>query len=214
MIKISDAVQEIVDHDGFVQEAIHQGILNISAYAKIIHPLVEDKTMKPVLRGTIVVALSRLIKHKSIFTPLLPHIQISNLSVKSSLCEVTYEKTERNQEKLSVLETSIISKEEFFAVTEGSSEITIICPANVRTLLLKHFDIKPKAEYADLVAVTVRFSPEYLELPNAIYTLVNALAVKHINIIEVVSTYTELSFIIFKRDMEQTIQALNGYFQT
>lgn len=214
MIKVSDAVEEIVREDGFVQEAIRQGILNLSAYAKKIHTEVEERSMKPVLRGTIIVALSRLVNGMQLPTPLLPEIKITNLSVKSSLCELTFEKTERNQEKLSSLETSIISKEEFFAVTEGSTEITIIYPANARQTVMRHFKVQPKVEYSDLVAVTVRFSPEYMEVPNAIYTLVSALAVKHINIIEIVSTYTELSFIIYKSDMEQTIQALNGYFRT
>lgn len=213
MIKVSDVVEELVSADGFIQETMREGVLNISAYAKKILPQVEERSMKPVRLGTVVVALSRLMRAGTGGQPLRPDVTITNVSVKTSLCEVTYEKTERVLANLSTLSTPWVSKGEFFTVTEGLAEITIICPQSVKKLVTGHFDTSPKAAYDNLVAVSIRFSPEYMSVPNTIYAMVSAVAVKHINIIEIVSTYTELSFIILKEDMERTIQAINPYFQ-
>lgn len=211
MIQISDSVKEILSEDGFVIETIQRGIFNLSAYAKQIHQAVEEKTMKSVALGTIVVALTRLISTIKTQPTLHPKVEITSLSVTSGLSEITYEKTEKNKIKLSALSNSVISTKEFFTVTEVLYEITIICSDNVLDIIINYFAQDPKITISDLVAVSVRFSPDYIETPNIIYSLVSALATKHINIIEVVSSFTELSFIVRKSHMEQTIRALDAY---
>ncbi len=211
MMLISDSVKEIVLEDGLAVEAIQKGLLNFSAYAKQIHKIVEEKTKKPVALGSIVVALTRLINTIKTQPALYPKVEIIGLSVTSALSEVTYEKTQQNITKLTTLSNSVLNTKEFFTVTEVLHEITIICSNNAKDIVINYFKQKPKVIINDLVAVSVQFSPDYLETPNIIYSLVNALATKHINIIEVVSTYTELSFIVRKRDMEKTIRVLDSY---
>ena len=45
-----------------------------------------------------------------------------------------------------------------------------------------------------------------------IYTLVASIATKRINLIEIVSTFTEISFIVRQTDMRATIDILNANF--
>jgi len=49
-------------------------------------------------------------------------------------------------------------------------------------------------------------------VPNVFYVLFSALAAKRIVILEVVSTFTEITFLVKRDDMEQTLAALNTYF--
>jgi hypothetical protein len=210
MLRITDAVEQILLEDSFVVEAMQRGILNVSAYAKEIHKAVEMKTMKPVKHGTIVVALSRIsaTTNQQDFNP---HVVIDNFNVTSSITEITFERTKASIDKLSGLNNVLVNSGEFFTVTEGLHEITLLCTEKVKNHVTDHFAIEPKVVINDLVAISVRFSVEYMHTPNTIYSLIGALAVRNINVIEIVSTYTELTFIIYKNEMEKTIQSLNTY---
>ena len=70
-----------------------------------------------------------------------------------------------------------------------------------------------KGHYDNLSAITVRFiEKDYIEVPNMIYTLVSALAVKHINLIEIVSTFTEISFIVSQQDIKRVVDIFKENF--
>ena len=101
----------------------------------------------------------------------------------------------------------------FFTVTQSKSEITIVAPQSLLDDILSHFDEEPKAVYRDQVGITVRFSKEYLPVPNVLYTLQAALAVHKINFTEVISTYTEFSFIIDKENLEIATRALQKFLR-
>lgn len=214
MIKVTDVVQNIVKGDEVALEALRFGILNLSAYAAKIHPTVETVAVKSIKRGTIVVALSRLIKRLEPVASLKPNVIIDDISIKSPLCELTYEKTEGVLRSAATLQILSQTKNDFFTMTQGLGELTIICTQRARERIITHLKTATKAQYNHLVSVTVRFSEKnYIEVPNVIYVFVSALAARRINIIEIVSTYTELSFIVKRQDMERTLAALDSYFQ-
>ncbi len=63
MITIPETVEEIVKRSLFLEEALSQGIVNLSALARQIKPDVERGVMKEVQEGAIIMALKRL-SHK------------------------------------------------------------------------------------------------------------------------------------------------------
>ncbi len=214
MIKVTDTVLDLIQTDELAQGALRAGFLNLSAYAQKIHQQVENATKKPVQKGTIVVALSRISRNLP-DTPLLnPDVTLTNLSIKSALTALTYKKTADMQRKISVMNPFVLGVNELFAVTEGQEEITIICSDQVKDLFKRHagLSIKPKSEFNSVIAITASLNEADLQTPNILYTLLRALALKKINIIELVSTYSEISFIVKKEDMEVTLSALNVYF--
>lgn len=213
MIKISDVVFEIIQSDEVALEAIRMGLLNLSAYARQILPLVAERTHKPVSRGAIVTALSRMKDRLNNIPPLQPLVKIEDMSIKSPLVEISYEKTAKTVELASKLNSKSLLGGNFFTVTYGVGEISFIVSEKLKGFILKNFNIAPKAIYDELVAVTVRFNKEdYVEVPNVIYTLVSTLARRRINIIEIISTFTEISFIVRKKEMIQTTDALKFFF--
>lgn len=212
MIKVSDVISEILHSDEVALEAALENVLNLSAYAEKIHSKVEKATLKTVKKGTIVVALSRLTKHLEKSTSRIPHISLVNLSVKSSLSVITYKKTFDLQRKISVMNPFLLSINDLFSVTEGQDETTVICSDSSKEEILKQVGAKPKAEENGLVAIVVKFSQKDAITPNVIHTLLSSLALKRINIVEIVSTYTEISFILKKEDLETAFKTLNRYF--
>lgn len=213
MRKISDCVEEIIKGDTIAVEALRLQILNLSSYARSIQKEVETRTAKKVQMGSIVIALSRLQVDKNGIEELKPSVWIEDLGIKSPLCEISYEKTRETLNSAAKIRGAYLLNEHFFTVTQGVREISIICPQELKDAIKLSFNTKPKGEYDNLVAVTVRFKEEeYIEVPNMIFSLISSLATKRINLIEIVSTFTEISFIVRKNDMSQTIECLQQFF--
>jgi hypothetical protein len=212
MLKISDTVLQVVNEDEITYEAFRQGLLSFNSYARKIKSIVEDRTMKEIKVGTIVVALSRLKNRISDFSPIKPSVKVQNINLKSPLCETTYEKTIENIQSATKLSPYIFKSDEFFTVTYGVNEITLIYPQMYQEKIQDQFNTKPKGEYNNLGAITVRFSEkDYIEVPNMVHTLVSALAIKRINLIEIVSTFSEISFIVRMNEVNKTIEALQQF---
>jgi len=215
MLKISEAVKDIVSSSEIPLTALAKGYLNLSAYAKSIKGEVEEKAKKPVRTGSIIIALSRLKKSLKVLPPLLPEVTIEDLSVKSGLVEIAFDKTKKHLDRLSKLYTDKDFKAtEFFTVTQGTGDISIIALERARPHILRIFkSLKPKAAIPNLVSITIRFSESYIKVPNVIYKVLRMLAVKRINVVELVSSYTELTFILEQCNLQEAFLTLNEMFQ-
>ena len=206
MITIAQATAQILYGDDIVREALTRGVLNLSAYAKLLQPQIEKRLYKNVRIGSIVTALSRLTSIAGKVAPLKAEVRIEDMSIKSPLCELTYEKTQETAHIIAQL-GSQYSGRSFFTVTQGIGEVTCIAAQIFKDNIVRKVGINPKGQYDNLAAITVRFDEDqYIEVPNMIYTLVAVLAVKRINLIEIVSTYTEISFIVRQGDMKEVVE--------
>lgn len=214
MITITEATRSLVLADSLALQAISKGVLNYSAYADNILAQVEAHTFKSVQKGSVVVALIRIASELQHRPPLQPEIVIDTLSFKTGLCSVTFARTLDTQKKAAELRQHIqLSDTAFFTYTQSTSQITLIFPENVLAQTLEHFVVSPVATFHNQVGVSVQFSETYLQLPNVLYTLLSSLAVQHINLTEIVSTYTEFCFILSKNDLEAVSKILKKYMQ-
>ena len=215
MIKITTVVESIVGADEVAYTALSNGYLNLSAYAKHIGKEVERRAKKPVRAGSIVVSLSRLgrtLKKKK--GSLLPAVIADNISVKSGLVELAFAKTRENRERLAGLyKNQQFQSAEFFTVTQGINEISIIVSEAFRPQVLAVYKRqKPKLSLDKLVAITICFSEQYIEVPNITFAMVRTLALHRINIVEIVSTFTELTFILHQSDLQRSFTLLHDFF--
>lgn len=212
MIKISQIVSELISGDDVALEALRAKILNLSAYAEQIRPKIENRLYKTVKKGSIVTALSRMSQEAVHTPPLKVPIHIEDLSIKSPLCEISYEKTDNIAKKIATIAVKYSTKG-FFTSTQGIGEVTLILSQDLKSSVIKQIGVKPKGVYDNLSAITLRFIEEdYIEAPNMIYTLISALAARRINLIEIVSTFTEISFIVRQKDSKATIEVLKDNF--
>lgn len=212
MITVSDVVLKIFQQDDVAREAAIDGVLNLSAYAEKIQGQIEEETMKNVNKGTIVVTLSRITKSKLQNLPLFrPAVRIHNLGVRSPLYILVYDKTSDIQRRVSTLNPFLVSPSDIFSVTEGSVEVVLSCSEKSRDFIRKHIGILPKKEFQNAVAITAQFSEEDSHTPNVLHTLFSALAYRRINLIYVVSGYTEITFLVDKKDMDKTSKTLDNF---
>lgn len=212
MRKITDAVKDILYASEPELTALSRRVLNLSAYAKRIQPEVERRTLKPVQVGSIVVALSRLAADLSDEDPLLPKIELDSIAVKTGLVEIAFDKTAANKARAQkVLSEPEFTQADFLTIIYGVSEIAVFTSRSLAPPILKKFKPeKPKLHLDDLAALTVQFGQQYIEIPNMYFALFRALAVRRINIVEVVSTFTELTFLVAQQDLNELFSLMNS----
>ncbi|MBD3280271.1 hypothetical protein GF389_01975 [Candidatus Dojkabacteria bacterium] len=210
MINISKIVKEIIEDDPVALDAMSNGYMNYSSYARLIQPMIEKDLLQKVSEKSITVALSRIGKS-------LPKKQkreaprILNLSLHVDLAEISYEKTYDNVEKLNkIKELSPKDPKDFFASTSGVSEITLIGKsALIEEIEKEIMDVESSYSHSDLSGISIKFPQEQLNVPGILVQLVNQVSKKGINLIEVISTNTELTLLVDKKDAEATIAQLS-----
>ncbi len=214
MIKISDITEELLREDAVALRALHRGVLNHSAYAEEILPEVELRTMKPVTKNSIAMAISRLADTIREESYILPQIALTDVSIKAPLIDVTYPKTEQVISALADVRSALARRDSSFSmITQGTREVTVIVDEHSLGLLQELMPEEPTALYRNLVAVSVSFSESYLDEPNLIYGLLESAVVHQINLVEVVSTYTELTAVVQRQDMDEMLQAWQRFLR-
>ena len=210
MIKIQSIVREIVLEESEASYSLSNGFMNMSGYAKRIKTEVEKRAKKSVTRTSLVVALTRVRSELKKISTITPKVIINNITTKLPITEIVYENTDMTMTKLESLHKKIqIPREDLFTATVGTGEITIICSSHNIEKIKKHFCVKPKIVASGLSAVSVAFDSKYFKIPNVIFSLVFVLARAKVNIAEIVSTYTELIFIISEKDHSKTVSLLS-----
>ncbi len=210
MEKISQKVEKYLMNDEDAKTALQNGVLSITKYAKKIQPLIAKELLKPVQLKSIVVTLHRLEKrflkqnHETVTVKLL------SITIHPNLAELTYERTSANSAQVNkmVSETGAT----FFAQTSSINELTIIFDNSLLRQIFTYFNkIQPLYAEENLAGITVKFSNEYLQQPMLIYELVKRLSLNGVNITEVVSTATELTFVVSRELTEQTVALLSKF---
>lgn len=196
MIKIQDAVRETLYSDEEALFALSRGYMNLSAYAKQIEKTIEQKTKKGVGTPAIVVALSRTKKEIKKPDPLVQDIKINNITAKSPLSEIVFNKTPQLLAKLSSLYEKVkTSNDDFLTMTLSTNEITVICSNRIKDAVLKHFKDAPSMIEPGLASIGLSLDPKYYNMPNITFSLLRKIAQKRIVLAETITTHTEIIFV-------------------
>lgn len=207
MIKIQDVVHQITLKDEEFLTALSNGYANLSAYAKQIHKKVEHETKKSVKVSGIVVALSRLSTTYKKHHPLVQEVLINNITTKSPLCELVYEKTPESVSKLALMYAKARKgTDDFFTMTLSTSEITVICSQGIREEIEKKVHSKPLMVAQDLASIGLSLDPKYYPMPNITFSLLRKIAIKRIPLAETITTRTEIIFVFNRKHLGEVVE--------
>lgn len=209
MIKISAIVAEIIENDDLVKSLASKGLLNYMAYARSIQKEVEKAAFKEVKLGSITAAVTRYAANlKSIELPSEKDIQ--QISLQTNLEGVTYERSEEVSKKIQAIYNEIrMDNKTYMTITQGINEITIIAERSVIDIFRQKLkSYRTIYDISEIVGITVKFGLKYMSIPNLFYALIRKLALRNINIVEIVSTATELTFIINKVNLQAALDQL------
>ena len=206
MIKIQHIVREIILKEPEAYHSLTNGYINMSSYAHRIKREVELNVKKSVTITSLVVSLSRLKKEFQKSKPLIQDIKISNITTKLPISEIVYENTKDSLLKLeSFYKNTPLNRDDFFTSTVGTTELTIVCSSNITNNIIKIFKEKPKFIVHNLASVGILFDQKYFNTPNVIFSLLSIIARARINVAEIVSTYTEIIFVLAEEDFNKAV---------
>jgi len=214
MITVSNAVERIIKSSPLLEEGLSRGLLNISALSRDIRPEVARISKKTVSEAAIMMALKRLVESlpSHVTQPNLT-FETPDLIIRSQLIELTYaNSTTLNQKQQKLL--SLIAEHRsnyFLTITTGVFETTIIASQAIEAGIIKLLADESHPEIIhDLSSITVRLSYDMIEHTGSIAQILRRLAWHNINIVEVVSTYQELTIIVSSSDADQVFSLLRN----
>ncbi len=211
MRTIADAVREIVQNAPFLGEGLVEGIVNLSAVARKIQPQVQAKLQNEVKTGAIVMALKRFIGPKEVRNGKPFRFQhLDDFTVRSHLLEFTFANSENLIESQRHLLRAVRSYRGLFLnLSQGVFETTIFCIAGIGKNVEDAFQKENLiTRLSDVSSITIRLSKEIVHTPGVYYAILRALAVEGINVVEVISTYTELTIVLDQQDVDRAFSLL------
>lgn len=215
MVTISHIVQKLVDKRIFIQESMSKNIISYTSLAKQLQPEIEQELKKPIKRHAIEMALRRYAeqiqqKHKSISFD-----YSSDIIMKTQICDISVQRTPSFLKKIKNLYDFVeLEKGDLLNIIQGSSEVSIVTNERYKKKfldILKNETIVNVEE--QLVSLTMTFSKDFLYTPGVIFNIIRNIAWENINIFEIISTNTELTFIIPKSNAVDGYKALEKLIQ-
>ncbi|MBN2065277.1 MAG: hypothetical protein JW771_00520 [Candidatus Thermoplasmatota archaeon] len=207
---ISNIVQKLVDQKIYVQESMNNNIISHALLAKQLKPEVEDLFEKKVKIHAIEMALRRYAERLKKEHKEIKFDFSSDVIMKTQLCDISVSRSPTIIEQLKKLyDIVIFEKGDILNIIQGSTELSIVTNERYKTKFLetlkkeKILNIEEK-----LISLTMTFSKDFLYTPGVIFNIIRQVAWENINIFEIVSTNTELTIILHKKDAMRGYKAL------
>ena len=211
MPTVAHIVKSIIAKKPFIQEALSRGILNNAAFAEELTPVIEKELGKKVKFSAVNMAIRRLgEKLEKTFVIRPKFDKNSNLTIKSDLVAITFYKNDIAQKNLKQLYNIVNLKEgELLTITQGLYEIMIVTNSkNQKEILTLFPKSSVKKVIKNLSSITINIPIESIKIIGLFYSVTRALTWDNINIVDIVSTLTEMTFIVDENDTARTFDIL------
>ena len=211
MVTVSHLVEKIIEQKPFIQEALSNGIINNAALADQMLPEIEKELKKKVKFSAVNMAIRRLSeKLEQSFISKAKFDKNSDITLKSNLIEITVYKMEDSQEYIKELYSLVdIKGGDFLTITQGLHELMIITNEKYEKKILEMFPNKLiKKSIKNLSSITINIPEESIETIGLFYIVTRALNWENIPIVDIVSTFTEMTFIIKEEDTARSFNVL------
>ncbi|HDQ06761.1 MAG TPA: hypothetical protein ENN36_08610 [Candidatus Bathyarchaeota archaeon] len=205
---ISKKVQNLIDEDLSLQDALQRDYGNYSAIARMLLPKVKEAVNSDVNLESVITAVKRAKANYTILQGKITQVVAGSvLNIRTDMAKVSVDKTKKNLEK--IRKTLATFSGEFLQVIEGNSVVTLISDFNSFHKINGIFD---KADVIDrkqnLATVIIRSPDDITSTPGCVQAFYNAVSRRHINIEETMSCYTETIIVLAMEDVSKAFAAL------
>jgi hypothetical protein len=213
MITIAQILETLIKQKPFVESALADGLINISALARLLKPEIESVLKKEVTEASVIMALKRFVSHMDVSM----HRKIEkatrgfgDIIVRSNLCDFTYKHSDTLLEKQSNLIRQLTrEKDVFYTISRGVFETTIVISSNFAEEVKNIFqDEQLIASSADISSITLRLPKNNTVIPGLYYHIFKQIAWEGISILEAISTTNELSIVLRDKDVDKAFSVL------
>lgn len=215
MKTIAAAVEEFIKSKPFLQTALNQGIINLTALSHLIEKDIESQVGKEVKTGAIVMALKRLsgqMEFRSTHRIIKVLKEIGNITVWSNLTDYSFEISPNLLSKQAELLNQIPqNKEVFFTLSRGVNETNIIVSSEMEPLVETIFRGEKMLEkFSNLGGISVKLPEENISVSGIYYFIFQRLAWEDIIINEVISTSNEFTIIVSDNQIDTAFKVIKN----
>lgn len=197
-----------MEEDLSIQDALHRGYANVSAVARTVKPIVEQRAQRRVNLASLITTVKRArLEYRRPQPSIQAVVAGSVVNVRTDVAKLSVEKTKRSLETARKLLSDY--QEEFLQVSESLHAITLIfdqrLDGEVRAAVRREeiFEVE-----LNLAAVIVQSPEEIVKTPGCILAFLAQLSRRRINIEDVVSCYTDTIVIVRMVDIGKAFAAL------
>ncbi len=213
MVTIAHLVKKMVSDRPMLQETMRQGIISYGALAEKLKKDIEAELGKTVKESAIVMALRRYAETLESHQPKKAALLFGpDIVMKSGIADIAVMKSNSLASKLEKLYRIVdFGKGDILNLVHGNYEVGIITNEKHISQVMKILEHeKVILKEKNLAAIAMSISKEHLYTPGSIFIAVRKLAWDNVNIFEIVSTTTELIFIVSKKDAVRAYNSLQG----
>jgi aspartokinase len=138
-----------------------------------------------------------------------------DIIIRSNLVEVTIRNSSFSIEKhKKLLDALDREKSHFLTISQGVFETTFIASRELKNIILSFFDKNDIiGEFVNLASITIRLPKKTATTPGVFYYMIKSLSWEGINIVEIVSTYTELTIILNTNDINHAFTVIKSCYE-
>ena len=210
MVTISNIVQKLVNDRVYIQEAMIKGVISYGSLAKHLSPEITSILGKSIKTHAVEMALRRYADTLKEIHKTIPFDYSSEIVLKTDICDISVASSPTLFSKLKQLDDIIdFERGDFLNIIHGRREVSIVTNERYQQQLLSLLK-KEKILNVELnlVSLTLTYSKQFFYTPGVIFTIVRNIAWENLNIFEIVSTSSELTLILSKKDAVRGYKAL------
>ncbi len=205
---ISKTVQNLIDEDLSLQDALQRGYGNYSAIARMLMPKVKEAVNSDVNFESVITSVKRAKANYTILQGKITQIVADSvLNIRTDMAKISVDKTKQSLEN--IRRTLATFSGDFLQVIEGNSVVTLISDLNsfhtISSIFTKDEVIDQKQ---NLATVIIRSPDEITSTPGCVQAFYNSLSRRHINIEETMSCYTETIIVLAMVDVSKAFATL------
>ncbi len=215
MANLREELNGLLKEQPFVEEALHEGLINISSLARRIKPDLETRMGKPLNEGAIVMAIRRMgpglqVQLQNRFRKFMA--QLGDVIVRSNLVDFTFQNSTRMVDsERNFIELIKGEASGFYSFSRGVDETTIIISAHFEKALRTAFEKENILNtVSGLSSITLKMPESNRETLGLYYFFFKSLSEGGVNVMEVISTSNEATFVVQQNDVDRAFSILNS----
>ncbi|QBE64409.1 hypothetical protein EWM63_16595 [Pseudoduganella lutea] len=220
MLSIANRVEHIVMDSPFLSEGLRRGLINLSELARQLQPQLESDLWKPVGQAAVVMALRRLAERlpgqgSDSAQDIALAQKNGQLTARTDLVELTWRESSRTDGCYRELLAQADRRGDMFlAVTRGVNEAMVICSRPLIPLVEAVFEGECLlARLENLNAVTLQLAADSHRTPGIYHAILKKLAWDKVNLVNLISTHTELTLVLDRQHTGAAFAVLAGLVQ-
>ena len=213
MKTIQEVVETTIRKTPFIEEALHEKLINVSSLARIILPEVSNVLKKNVKVGAVMMAINMLspaseLRIRKNIKKL--SLDLGDVIVRSDLCDFTFKNTPSLFKEIAkILTKSSENADYFLTVSQGIFETNIVTSKNLQPFVREVFEKEVLTNsMLELASITIKLPKENLEQSGVYYFILKQLAWADIPLQEIISTTNEMTIVVKEKDINQTFSIL------